>query len=99
MINKRRRELEVNIPAPADERPRWSRVGIFAGVGLVAGLAWPTLAGVRVGPDVPGAKDTEAEPAPGPPPSAEPEPSASVPSLAGHTPAPSRSNEQTVVVG
>jgi len=98
MANKRR-ELEVKIPAPADERPRWSRVGVFAAVGLVVGLAWPTLAGMRVGPDVPGAKDGE-EAAPPPPASASvaPQASASAPALSSPAAAQVRSNQQTVVV-
>jgi hypothetical protein len=100
MANKRR-ELEVKIPAPADERPRWGRIGIFAAVGLVAGIAWPTLAGVRVGPDLPGGKEVEGEVAP-PPPASAPNPAASVPLASSAAPAASgkaQSNEQTVVVG
>ena len=44
----------VTIPKPEQDQPGWRRVGIFAAVGLVIGIGWPTVAGIRIGPDVPG---------------------------------------------
>jgi Bacterial SH3 domain len=49
----------VSLPEGGSERPPWARVGIFAVVGLVIGIAWPNLAGIRIGPRVPGAKKAE----------------------------------------
>ena len=45
--------LSVQIPRPAADRPSWSRVGVIAAVGFIVGVAWPRLAGVRLGPSVP----------------------------------------------
>lgn len=93
--------LKVSVPEGAG-RPPWMRVGVLSAAGLALGIAWPTLAGVRIGPHVPGAKPTEATPEAAPAPS-------SIPALAASTPAPStviagdddakRNNEQKVVVG
>jgi Bacterial SH3 domain len=47
--------LTVHVPAPAQDRPSWGRVGVIAAVGFVVGIGWPRLAGVRLGPTVPGA--------------------------------------------
>jgi hypothetical protein len=92
--------LEVKLPDPDKDQPSWARAGIFAGAGLLIGLVWPVLAGVRVGPDVPGAKKAE-EPTPAetslassPAVSA----SASAPKLAQAAPALEGSNQQKVVV-
>jgi hypothetical protein len=43
----------VQIPAPAADRPSWLRVGAVALVGFAIGVAWPKLAGVRIGPTAP----------------------------------------------
>lgn len=45
--------LKVEIPRPADDQPAWSRVGIIAALGFVVGVAWPRLAGVKIGPSAP----------------------------------------------
>jgi hypothetical protein len=50
--------MAVKTPGPNGDKPGWVKVGIFAVVGLVIGVAWPSLAGIRIGPDVPGAKKT-----------------------------------------
>ncbi|MSP26403.1 MAG: SH3 domain-containing protein [Myxococcales bacterium] len=50
----------VVVSAPAETTPAYRKVAVFAAVGLVIGLAWPSLAGVRIGPQVPGAKKGEA---------------------------------------
>lgn len=47
------RPLQIEIPGPTEGRPIWSRVGIVAVLGFVIGIAWPRLAGVRVGPSAP----------------------------------------------
>jgi hypothetical protein len=43
----------VQVPSAQADRPRWNHVGILAAIGFIAGVAWPRLAGVRVGPSVP----------------------------------------------
>ncbi|WP_437940685.1 SH3 domain-containing protein [Sorangium sp. So ce341] len=94
---KRQRPLTVDIPRPGDEQPVWSRVGVIALVGFVVGVAWPRLAGVRIGPSVPGDLKPTAETAAAaaaPPPAAAPgtaEPEAKPPEPA--------KNQQQVVVG
>jgi hypothetical protein len=45
--------LQVQIPAPADDRPSWTKVGVIAAIGFLVGIAWPRVAGVRLGPSVP----------------------------------------------
>ncbi len=41
---------------PVESTPAYRKVAAFAAVGLAVGLAWPSLAQVRIGPHVPGAK-------------------------------------------
>jgi len=43
----------VHIPTPEADRPSWLRVGVIALVGFALGVAWPKLAGVRLGPSAP----------------------------------------------
>jgi hypothetical protein len=43
----------VQIPGAGADRPSWARVGVIAAIGFVVGVAWPRLAGVRLGPSVP----------------------------------------------
>jgi hypothetical protein len=45
--------LRVHVPSPGDDRPSWGRVGVIAVIGFVVGVAWPRVAGVRLGPSVP----------------------------------------------
>lgn len=45
--------LSVEIPSRDDDRPAWGKVGAITAVGFVVGVAWPHLAGVRVGPSLP----------------------------------------------
>jgi hypothetical protein len=57
--------LMVQLPSPAQDRPSWLGVGVVAAVGFVVGVAWPRLAGVRLGPSVPdspAASASEGEP-------------------------------------
>jgi hypothetical protein len=71
--------LSVHVPSPGDDRPSWLGVGAIAVVGFVVGVAWPRLAGVRLGPSVPegtiASVSPSADPAPlGRPSSAVPPP-------------------------
>ncbi len=97
---KSARPVTIERPSAADDRPVWSRVGIVAAAGFVLGIAWPKLAGVKVGPNVPGDLKAQTEVA-APPSSASsappPAPSAA-PAADPAAPAPP-SNRQTVVVG
>jgi hypothetical protein len=43
----------VEVPSAASDRPSWIKVGAMAAVGFAVGVAWPRLAGVRLGPSVP----------------------------------------------
>jgi hypothetical protein len=45
--------LTVHVPGPNEDRPAWGKVGALAAAGFVLGIAWPKLAGVRLGPSVP----------------------------------------------
>lgn len=95
---KRQRPLTVDIPRPGDEQPVWSRIGVIALVGFVVGVAWPRLAGVRIGPSVPGDPKATAETAAA---AAAPSPAAAVPGTAepdATAPEPAK-NQQQVVVG
>jgi hypothetical protein len=45
--------LNVHVPGPAEDRPSWMKVGVITAIGFIAGIAWPRVAGVRLGPSVP----------------------------------------------
>ncbi len=45
--------LSVKIPSPEADRPSWLRVGLVAVIGFAVGVAWPRIAGVRLGPAAP----------------------------------------------
>lgn len=47
------RPLKVEIPRPGSDHPLWSRVGIVGVAGFLIGVAWPRVAGIKVGPSVP----------------------------------------------
>ncbi len=66
--------ITVQVPRPAQDRPPWKSVAIIASVGFVIGVAWPRLAGLRIGPSLPEA------PSPSVPPSASATVSAAAPS-------------------
>lgn len=55
MLKRKQRPLKVEIPPP-EAKPPYARVGVFAAVGLVIGVAWPSVAGIRVGPEIPGSE-------------------------------------------
>jgi hypothetical protein len=65
----------VHVPTSRDDQPSWRKVGAIAAVGFVVGVAWPRIAGIRLGPSVPdGASSAvpSAESAPAPPPQGAP---------------------------
>jgi hypothetical protein len=41
------------VPSPADDRPSWIKVGVIAAVGFAIGVAWPRVAGLKLGPNAP----------------------------------------------
>jgi len=43
----------ITVPSKADDQPSWARVGVIAAIGFLVGVAWPRLAGVRLGPSLP----------------------------------------------
>ncbi len=43
----------VHIPAPEADKPSWLRVGVVALIGFAIGVAWPKIAGVKIGPSAP----------------------------------------------
>lgn len=93
---------EIRIPSPATNRPPWVRVAAFSVVGLGVGMAWPSLAGLRIGPTVPGAEKAvptaTATVAPtAPPTNAAPAPAAAA--LSAAAPRADISTSQRVVVG
>src|SRR5579872_7410806 len=45
--------MQVQIPPSAQDRPSWTRVGVITAIGFLVGIAWPKIAGVRLGPSVP----------------------------------------------
>jgi hypothetical protein len=89
--------LTVQIPGPTEDRPSWTRVGVIAAIGFIVGVAWPRLAGVRLGPSVPevatasaAATTPPSEPVAALPTTAPLPPSTGVPAVAV-TPAPTAS--------
>lgn len=52
--------LAVDIPSPERDKPAWVKVGVIAAVGFVIGIAWPRIAGVRLGPSAPGESSANA---------------------------------------
>lgn len=46
--------LRVDLPGPKADRFMTSKVGIVAAIGFLAGVVWPRVIGVKIGPEVPG---------------------------------------------
>ena len=46
--------FSVQVPPASEDRPAWVKVGVIAVVGFAIGVAWPRLAGVKLGPNAPG---------------------------------------------
>jgi hypothetical protein len=76
--------ITVQVPGPAQDRPPWKSVAIIAAVGFVVGVAWPRLAGVRLGPSLPEAPSASpaASVSAPPAPAAPPAPTAVLPAAA-----------------
>jgi hypothetical protein len=75
--------LAVEVPTAEKDKPAWVKVGVIAAVGFVVGIAWPRLAGVRIGPTAPSeaaaaASAAHAGRAPDAPPASVTKPAASV---------------------
>jgi SH3 domain-containing protein len=45
----------VQVPGAEADHPSWTKVAVIAAIGFVVGLAWPRIAGVRLGPSLPAA--------------------------------------------
>ncbi len=69
-MDANQRHVAVMMPKPDQDRPSWGRVGIIAAVGFVVGIAWPRVAGVKLGPSAPGESDKSQPAASAGPPSA-----------------------------
>ena len=54
MGSERERPFSVDVPRAGEDRPAWVKVGVIAAVGFAVGVAWPRIAGVRLGPSAPG---------------------------------------------
>ena len=52
-VSRKDPPLSINVPSPGADRPSWGKVGVIAVIGFVIGVAWPKLAGVRLGPAAP----------------------------------------------
>jgi hypothetical protein len=74
--HKANEPLTVQIPGQADDRPSWTRVGVITAIGFLVGVAWPRIAGVRLGPSVPEAPASGSVASAAAPPSAAPPPAA-----------------------
>ncbi len=114
-MGKTDRPLAVEIPRPGSEHPAWSRVGAIGLAGFLIGIAWPRIAGVRIGPSVPGDLRAQIEATASPAgsaaprasgaPSAAPAPSGSAAVAPGGSAAPGAepaavtANQELVVVG
>jgi hypothetical protein len=105
----RAEEPGVRVELGEDGRPPLKRVAVMALAGLILGLVWPALAGLRVAPPLPSGPRPEGESeraAPGKAPeAADVEDEPTEPALAGARAAATdeapvtRKNKQTVVVG
>jgi hypothetical protein len=45
--------LSVQVPSAAHDRPSWTKVSVITAIGFIAGVVWPKVAGVRLGPALP----------------------------------------------
>jgi hypothetical protein len=108
---KSERPLTVDIPRPGADQPVWSRVGIIGVVGFIVGIAWPRVAGFKIGPAVPADLRAQVEASASP---SAPHPAASASGVASASPsasaapgadgsadaeAPTPPNQEMVVVG
>ncbi|HEX4448902.1 MAG TPA: SH3 domain-containing protein [Polyangiaceae bacterium] len=82
--------LTVHVPSPPEDRPSWWGVAAIAVVGFAVGVAWPRLAGVRLGPSVPDGTTASASAVP-PAPTGAPSAAAGAPAVPAAMPAPASS--------
>src|SRR5262245_26141870 len=71
MASRNDAPFSVQVPKAGDDRPSWIKVGIIAVVGFAVGVAWPRVAGIRLGPTAPdpnGGAKASVGPEPGVPP-------------------------------
>jgi hypothetical protein len=61
MAKKHDAPFVVDVPSASADQPSWLRVGMFAVVGLVVGIGWPRVFGIRLGPSAPSAAAAEAQ--------------------------------------
>jgi len=80
--------LTVHVPSPGQDRPSWIGVGVVAAVGFEVGVAWPRLAGVRLGPSVPDSPTASASESAPPPPVGAPSPPRVAPAVPAALPQP-----------
>ena len=52
----------VQVPSAEADHPSWTKVAVIAALGFVVGLAWPRIAGVRLGPSVPASPSASSGP-------------------------------------
>lgn len=84
--------LTVHVPSAAEDRPSWPGVAAIAVVGFAVGVAWPRLAGVRLGPGVPDGPVASASGEPvAPTASGVPGPAAPMPAVPAALPVPAAS--------
>jgi hypothetical protein len=67
MASQNDRPLAVDLPRGDEDRPQWIKVGVIAAIGFAVGIAWPRLAGIRLGPTAPGDAPPAASAAPAAP--------------------------------
>jgi hypothetical protein len=91
-----------HVPSFADDHPSWVKVSVIAAVGFAIGIAWPRLAGVKLGPNAPemqghaaAAASKSADPLDAP----APLPTASVVAPPALSTAPSPGDAPTITVG
>lgn len=97
---RKEKPLTIDIPRPSEATPPWSRVGIIGLAGFVIGIAWPRVAGIKIGPGVPADAhaahvEASAETAASAAPSAAP----AAPSAVAAAGDPGAANRELVVVG
>jgi len=59
--SQKNRRPVIRVPSPRDEQPRFGRVGLIAVVGFVVGVAWPSVAKLKLVAPPPNA-ESKAEP-------------------------------------
>jgi hypothetical protein len=87
----------VVVPPAGADQPSWMKVGVITAIGFLVGVAWPRLAGVRIGPSVPEAPSSSVSTASAG--SAEPPALAAVSAAGGPAPAPAPARSSLAAAG